>query len=235
MVDETRLLGLIRRPHEQHIGGEDRPPGRQLPHLGEGTWIEGCEGPVDPGGQRAGDRGEIHDRGRHHAAAGHDVGPEHRQIEGGFGEEHAMKDLQASPQTGRFEMELAQAPAAVHLIADKELLAIEAAADRLQGRIDRQGLQARQAITAAPDPPSKGIHQRMDAPGHPGGCHLGAGSWVSRGTGWGIRCHRGAAASRMAILTPAHALPLPLLRPVAPRAGATEPQGACERSRTGES
>ena len=136
MVDEALLLGLIDRPHEQHVAGEDPAPGRQLTLLGEGAGIEGFEGSVDSRGQGSRHGGKVHDGGGDHPAAGHDIGPKNRQVEAGFGEEHAVKDLQARPQTGRLEMELAQALAAVHLVANKELLTIEAAADRLQGWID---------------------------------------------------------------------------------------------------
>jgi hypothetical protein len=71
-------------------------------------------------------------------------------------------------------MELAEAAAAMHLVADDKVLAIKAAADRLQGRIDRQGFQAGQAITAAPDPPGQSIDQGMDASEALGGGSLGA-------------------------------------------------------------
>ena len=64
--------------------------------------------------------------------------------------------------------------------------------------------------------PGKGFYQRMDAPERSSGDSLGASDRLSCGTRWGIRCHHGAAASRMAILTPAHAIHIPLLRPVAP-------------------
>lgn len=116
-------------------------------------------------GQLAGDGREIDDRGGHHAPTGNDVGPEDRQVIPGIGEEDAVQDLQAGTEAGGLEVELAQATAAAQLIADEEILTIEAAADRLQVRIHRQGCELRQVLPAAADALGQGVHQRMDAKG----------------------------------------------------------------------
>lgn len=50
-----------------------------------------------------------------------------------------MKDLQTGTEPGCFEVKFAQAPALLQLVADEQLLAIEAAADRFEVWSDRQG------------------------------------------------------------------------------------------------
>ena len=73
-----------------------------------------------------------------------------------------MKDLQSGPQAGRFQVELAEPPAAAQFIADEQGLAIEAAADRFELGVDGQGLQLRQAQPAGANAVGQGIHQGVD-------------------------------------------------------------------------
>ena len=51
-----------------------------------------------------------------------------------------MQDLQPQTEPGRLQVELAQSAALVQFIADEQILAIEAATDRLQVWINGQGL-----------------------------------------------------------------------------------------------
>ena len=133
-----------------------------------------------------------------------------------------VQDLQTGAESGRLQVQLAQAAAAVHLVADEQILTIEAAADRLELGIDRKGLKSRQIVAAEPDP----IGQRVDH---------GMDPQAVRDAGLG-RClgHCGPAASRMVILPCIREPSRRLLRPVAAgpgRTGATAPR---QRGRTGE-
>ena len=76
-----------------------------------------------------------------------------------------MQNLQAAAETGGFEVEFAQAAALVHLVADEQLLAVEAAADRLEIGVNRQGCQLWKRLPALTDARRQGIHQGV----HPTG------------------------------------------------------------------
>ncbi len=74
-----------------------------------------------------------------------------------------MENLQASPQTGGFQVKFAQTPATVHLVADEEGVPVETTADRLQLRVDRQGSQLGKIPAAEPDTLGQSVHQGVDA------------------------------------------------------------------------
>ena len=76
-----------------------------------------------------------------------------------------MQDLQARPQARRLQVEFAQAAAAAQLVADEQILALEAAADGLQLGIHLQGLEFRQLGPAEANAIGQRIHQRVDAEG----------------------------------------------------------------------
>jgi len=165
LLNEPTLFGGGHRPHKAHERGEDRAPGRQLPRLAERVDRQRLQARDDAGRQGGASRRKIGDGGGDTGRARDDIGTEHGQIEAGIREEHAVKDLQTGTEPGCFEVKFAQAPALLELVADEQLLAIEAAADRFEVWGDRQGSQPRQAAPALADLVSQGVHQGMEASG----------------------------------------------------------------------
>jgi len=161
--DEGLLLRRIGRTHKADVGGENRPPFRQTPLLGELPLLEGLEATHHRLRQFSLNGREIHDGGGDHPATSDDVGPKHRQIELGIWEEDAVKDLKPSTEAGGFQVQLAQAAATAQLIADEEILAIEAPADGFELRIDRQGLQLRERLPLLANAIGQGVDEGMNS------------------------------------------------------------------------
>ena len=69
--------------------------------------------------QGIGGGGQIDDRGGDACRAGHDVGPEDRQVVVGIGEPDAVEDLQAVAESRNLQMKFAKADAAKKLVADR--------------------------------------------------------------------------------------------------------------------
>ena len=75
-----------------------------------------------------------------------------------------MKNLQTQAKTGCFQVQLAQATAAVHFIADEQILPIEGADDLFQISRDRQRTELRKSLTPVTDAGGQSDHRRMHLP-----------------------------------------------------------------------
>jgi hypothetical protein len=66
-------------------------------------------------------------------------------------EKHAVEDLQAHPQSGRFKMQLAKTATAVHLVAYEQRLPIKTADDLLEIRRNCKILQIGKTLATLTD------------------------------------------------------------------------------------